>query len=560
MLFACGAFGLGAMAQVTSVAAPVDTAAQTTLGESDQDIAAEAEVPPAAAPAQSPSTVETVAPAVVVAPAMVAAPEPVGAKISCGIVNLAVTGGDAVYAAKCNEELAALMNDMGFYTIFSQSVMESALKKVGDKFPRFCDDPRCVLDLGRSLQMERMVFGTVDLINNVCGVRLSLIDIPTQHTVQSVNIEGEPGLPAAEVLKVAVLRLHGQNDEDQANKIRAYFGPHVKNQQQWLVSSMVTIGGGLAFALANNSFGGYPTVRDFSTDAGTGINPGEIMISRFGRPSALANAYVALSDDAYGVLFNPAGSAWIAGPEAAAGYQNRFANMLTDVSVAYANKATREIGFGQGFFYLGDSLMSDAVFISSVSYKVNELFSFLRPFSVGAGVRLSSHTTTNKGLDATAGQRTFGFGLDVGLIWELADNIRYGVMVRDAYGMQRVNNTVTEYSYTEVFPALLRMGGTYQVGYSTLLIAEGQIPIYPDQSWEMSGAIEQEFFRVVKGRVGLQKYIDFTSPLKLTAGLGLEIPLQAMGWRFYSIDASYEFNSSYNEFFPVWNLSMKAGF
>ena len=219
----------------------------------------------------------------------------------------------------------------------------------------------------------------------------------------------------------------------------------------------------------------------------------------------MGDGYIAASDDAYGVMYNPAGMAWVTHPKMAIGYQYRFA-MMNNFIASYAAKATREIGFGECLMYSGDvdNLQSEVHFISSYAYKFNNRFLFLRPFSLGASLKLST-ITSPKSDDATASQKTFGVGLDIGLMTELADNIRFAAVLKDAPYVGKVNNTTTGVRYLEYEPMQLQMGGTYRVSYTTFLICQGQIPVYSDQLWAFSGGVEQEFFRVFKARLGIKK-------------------------------------------------------
>ena len=126
----------------------------------------------------------------------------------------------------------------------------------------------------------------------------------------------------------------------------------------------------------------------------SGMVSSTLQVPFFGRPAGLADQYVAASDDAYGVLYNPAGMAWLAHQDMALGYQYRF-NLINNFVASYVNKATREIGFGECVLYSGDytHLQDELYFISSYAYKFNQHFLFFRPFSIGVSVKLGSMTS-----------------------------------------------------------------------------------------------------------------------------------------------------------------------
>jgi hypothetical protein len=145
--------------------------------------------------------------------------------------------------------------------------------------------------------------------------------------------------------------------------------------------------------------------------------------------------------------------------------------------------------------------------------------------------------------------------MDLGMLTEFSEQIRYGLLLRDVPVINRWKNSATGDQYNEALATTLHMGGTYQAGYSTFLICEGQIPIARDQAWKMSGGIEQEFFKVVFGRIGLQKEIQSSSSIptnwKITWGFGLKVERM-------SLDASHEYNTF--GMFDVLNISFRMGF
>ena len=102
-------------------------------------------------------------------------------------------------------------------------------------------------------------------------------------------------------------------------------------------------------------------------------------------------------------------------------------------------------------------LQDELYFISSYAYKFNQHFLFFRPFSIGVSVKLGS-ITSPKSDDATASQKTFVAGLDVGLLTEFADNIRFGLVLKDLPTVEKVNNTTTGTNYLEYEPTVVADG------------------------------------------------------------------------------------------------------
>lgn len=477
-------------------------------------------------------------------------------RVKIGILNLEQFGKASEIADKAQYDLVSLIKDVGFYECFDQAALESLLEKSGDRLPGHCRDPKCVVEAGRLCTMDRMIFGSLEWTNGQCGIKLVLIDIRTRQTIETATIEGGSGIGYQEVLKAAVAKLHGR--EIPENSFSEYYGPKVHNEKQLLITSAACLGVGLLYGGVN--YGVDQKVEkisaSYSDEPLSGIATSGVAL--FARPAALANSYVAISDDAYGVLYNPAGMSWVTGAQAVLAYQYRFG--LDNIAASYVNKATREVGFGQALLYRADreGLMTELFFVSAVAYKFNNL-PHVRPFSFGANMKITSNRVKSTS-DISSGGSSFGVGIDAGLMWELSEQIRYGLLLRDIPLLHRWKNVRTGETYFESQPTTLLMGGTFKVGYTTLLIAEGQIPLYDDQAWKMAGGLEQEFFNIFCLRMGLKREImsEYETPWYVTGGFGLKVTTNQQTGRYLSLDGSYEYNTL--QVFDVINVSMRFGF
>ncbi len=478
-------------------------------------------------------------------------------KVRIGVLPLESYTGNDDSASELTGVLIKRFDEMGFYEVLSPEKVERGLSEIQIGMPKRFKDPRLILDLGRALRLDRVVYGSVDMNSSRAGVRLALMDIVMGQTVEDVSIEGAEGVSAREVLLAAISKLHGLSCSSQ---VKAYYGPQVDNKREAGISSALVQGAGLVFGLVNYGHGGEVGTAEFSyrDDPLSGIPASADQIAMFSRPAALANAYVAASDDAYGVLYNPAGMAWVGGRDAAAAYQYRFG--LDLLAASYVNKATREIGFGQALFYSADreGALTELYFVTAAAYKFNQNY-LLRPFSLGASLKILGSSVKALSPDSPEG-RSFGAGLDLGFMWELSKKIRYGLLLRDVPVINRWKNKTTGETYYEPLASTLHMGGSFQATYSTYLIAEGQIPLYSDQPWIMSGGIEYEFYRVLMFRIGLQKEIMNAESTwwKMTGGLGFKVDTEPLVGRELQLDVSYEYNTL--SLFPVVNVSARAGF
>jgi hypothetical protein len=465
---------------------------------------------------------------------------------------------NAADASQVQEMIAQTLIDLGFYKVYKQSDLEHAFESIKQRLPAHCRDPRCVAAVGSSLGLDRMLYGGLDKNSNRYGITLSLLDVQTMQVSQHVTLETDGTVGGGDLIKAAINKLHGLSDGKENAKTHAYFGPEVHHERLLLYSSAAFVALSAVWAAANGTLKNFHNDHTIDTVSFTGASNSSLQIPLFGRPAGLAGIYVAASDDAYGVLYNPAGMAWVKNFDMAVGYQYRY-DLINNFVASYAAKATREMGFGQAVYYNADysGLQKELYFISAYAYKFNRLLPFLRPLSIGASLKVININTPRSDF-GTVSQNTLGAGLDIGLLTEFTDNIRFGMVLKDCPTYLKVskdNNATTD---IETSPALLEAGGTYQVGYSTFLACEGQIPLNPNQAWKFAGGIEQEFFQVIFARVGLKKEVSFDTPWLITAGFGAKFNTESIAGKYFVLDGSYEYNTL--GMFPVANVSFRIGF
>lgn len=472
-----------------------------------------------------------------------------------GVLSLESLTGHDDLASELTKALVSKLDELGLYTVFN---VENAFNERSIRVPSNCREPKCVHDVGKTLGFDRMIYGTVDKNGSRFGVRLTLLDVLTSSPIETINIQGDPGIGAEDVLFHAVDRLHGHEGDPEFSR---YFGPPISNLRELMWSAAAVQLTGLFYSALNYGVGsGRADGIEYVTYGKgklSGIAATADQIPMFARPAALANAYVAASDDAYGVLYNPAGLAWVAHREAAGAYQYRFG--LDLLAATYANKATRDLGFGHALLISTDrdGMMTEMHFISAAGYKFNN--TPIGPVSFGAAFKTISNTVKALSPDSPKGQ-SIGAGLDLGLMWEMSEKIRYGMLFRGVPAVNSWKNRATSEHYYEAHPATLTMGGSYRSSYSSFFIAEGQIPLYEDQPWVMAGGIEYEFFRMIAMRVGLQREIldEESNSWKITGGTGIKFNTEPVWGKSLTLDAAYEYNTLH--LFPVVNVSLKVGF
>jgi len=535
------------------------------VAEPDRAVMTPEPAPPAEAEDSEAEASEAPAPASAPARAASAADGqgPEASRVKLGVLALESATGHEEEAAAMTALMIERLEDLGLYDIYRPNDIDAALS--GTRLGKgSCRDPRCVLGIGKVLGVRRMISGTFDITGSRCAVRLVLLNVVSGKPISSVSLEGAMGVPAKEVLLAAIDRIHG--DKRELNKMSAYFGPPVDNLSEFLWTTVSVQGAGLFYSTVNYGAGGDGGSGDVQTVPGaygrneklSGIWASANQIPVFARPAALANAYTAVSDDAYGVLYNPAGMPWIGGREAVVGYQYRLG--MDIMAVSYVDKALRDLGFGQAVLLTTDrdGAMTELYFVTAAGYKINQDYLF-GPLSAGVSLKVMGSTVNKLSPDSPFGQ-SFGAGLDLGFMWELSPMIRYGLLLRDVPAFSQWKNRATGALYAEANPVTLHMGGSYAAGYNAFLTADGQIPLYDDQPWIMAGGIEYEFFRMLALRIGLQREIldVYADWWKITCGAGFKFDTGTRWGREMTLDISYEYNTL--ELFHVVNVSVKAGF
>ena len=214
-----------------------------------------------------------------------------GSRIRIGVLSLETFDKASEIVDKAQSDLIALLKEIGFYECYDQAALTEGLEKLGEKIPKHCRDPRCVLDIGATTGMDRMLFGSIEWGSSKrCGVRLTLIDVLTKQTIENVNLQGAPGVAVSDVLKSAVGKLHGKAAA--AESMESYFGPEVHHEKQMLFSTAVCLGVGLLYGLVNYGFEQDMTTvaAEYTDENLSGIPTTGVPL--FARPAALANAYV----------------------------------------------------------------------------------------------------------------------------------------------------------------------------------------------------------------------------------------------------------------------------
>ena len=486
-----------------------------------------------------------------------------------GVFNPHPNNGDSLMSIEAVRSIRDALHEIGQYDVFTQNRMENAYTTIGRNFPENCQEPRCAAVLGASLQLERMIFGDVAFNSGRYAVELQMVDVVSRKLISKGSFEGGDGVDLNDVIRTTIFRMHYIDTLSNAVELQRYFGAQVDNVRPMLISTGAYMSFAVLLALLGNERqDNWVQINEKLS----GIDPSMRTMAKSARAKAMGNCYVALAKDAYGAFYNPAGASWVSGPQASVNYQSRF-GMLNTISASFVNKATREIGWGHTLIYSGhpESFYQELYFSTLASYRFSELFGVLPPFSLGANINVSSaRTTGGSGSIYDQTGTAAGVGLDIGFLIELAHNIDFGFVLHNVPTFTFYNNTSKnpmpvseigneiysgEYRYRESSPASLSLGGSFNVSYATMLVAEGKVPLYRDQIWRFAGGIEQQIANAIRIRLGAEKevFAEYETPWHLTCGGGFRFPVKR---RNIDIDASYEFLTS-RELRHIWDISLR---
>ena len=151
-------------------------------------------------------------------------------KVSIGILYPESYGDSHKLKEQAYQEMTKCVQDVGFYVVCLQNTLEQQFNKINVEFPVHCRDPRCVIDIGSTAGMDRMLYGSIDYDDNRFGVQLTLIDVVMKQKIEAVSIEGAPGVSLSDIIRTAIARLHGNSRAD-SSKVSIYHGPKVHNEK-----------------------------------------------------------------------------------------------------------------------------------------------------------------------------------------------------------------------------------------------------------------------------------------------------------------------------------------
>jgi len=259
------------------------------------------------------------------------------------------------------------------------------------------------------------------------------------------------------------------------------------------------------------------------------------------RPVAMGGAYSGLADDINALFWNPAGLNHLKDKEASFTTANLLGIVRYNV-FAFGMPlkfGEAEQGGGIALVSSGDDALRELTLLAGYSRRVLGLDVGLnlkyRYASFGKnsldrneGVVFSDAEFADGQLNQVHGSAN-GFGLDIGILYQLNEKIRCGLMVRDLFSPVSWNSAVdnpaakSKGKYTENVPTEIVIGTSYKVFEELLVTADYQPSLSKDVSNMIRGGAELILFKHLFVRAGLQDIVNDQPDEKYVFGLGLQI-------------------------------------
>lgn len=466
----------------------------------------------------------------------------VESRIRLAALNFTALNIDEIKVSALSDTVRKLYSDVGLYKVQTREEMNDILKALNKKMPQKCDDELSILKIGKLLNVSKSIGGEISKDGDNYAVKMIVMD------VNSNKAEGRVWLASKckpdeinKLIQAVIIKLHKQKQESLSIKIRDYKGPEFSKRNMWVITAGATLISGIAYAMIdggltgrdNNSAEYISGIKQEDDISLSGI-PGAFIDLGYGaRAHAMGRAYVAVSNDVSGILWNPAGLAKIKKSELTASYLKTIYN-VPYLNAGYVGRFSRTGSYGAMLLSSGDNVYGENEFISSCAKLFDDVNPNLRPFSCGMNLKLRTSSTGSEGTGlGRITANSFGIGIDAGLQFELSDNIDMGFVAKDIFSAQRWHNTYLNSNYSEDVPTILVLGGAFEASPSLLLTMDGYIPAYSDQAYKIGMGIEKVIFDILALRAGIFQNLDFMENRRITCGLGLI-------FNNFGCDASYE--------------------
>ena len=260
--------------------------------------------------------------------------------------------------------------------------------------------------------------------------------------------------------------------------------------------------------------------------------PGMFLNIGFGaRARSMGGAFSALSDDAYAVIWNPAGLTQLQYREASF-FSTRLLQLIPYHMAVYAHHPHRSRwAHSEAVIVSGDDALREMTLLTGGGYR-------LRPgLRIGASLKLKNATFGNnsEGGEGRVTGSAIGAGLDLGVLIEPARRVALALVLRDLFDAVSWSSSALG-TYTQGNPVQLIAGALVRPWSRTAVAVDLEKSVHRDTDDHVRFGVERGLFGFFSLRGGLSQRLEPAAPLEAHFGCGAALLLQNLQMR---IDLAY---------------------
>jgi hypothetical protein len=267
------------------------------------------------------------------------------------------------------------------------------------------------------------------------------------------------------------------------------------------------------------------------------------------RPMGMGGAFVALADDANAVLWNPAGLVLLNRTQLTGMYARQM-GLVPYGFVGFAQPVSPRSSLGAGAISAGDAALREMTALLSVAHRLTPGLSL----GLSAKARMATYGNNPGGAwdpDGAGNRqvtgRALGFGIDLGLLYELTDQTSLGLMWRDILApvdWSASNEAGTAQGGGEGVPMALVMGTAHRWSEDVTMSLSLDRSLHSDGADRLALGYENRLWNLLILRAGYGQEITADPDRLYSLGLGLEHDLSAT-WNL-AFDFAYLFHDLAN--------------
>jgi len=234
---------------------------------------------------------------------------------------------------------------------------------------------------------------------------------------------------------------------------------------------------------------------------------------------AMGGACTALSDDAFGGLWNPAGLSRLTGPAAGFYYMKQF-GLVPYLAATYVHPLqSADWTHGEALLVSGDDALRETILAFSLAKRMDR---YLEHATLGATLRYKNAAFGNNsdGGDGQIRGNAVGFSLDVGMQYRCQDRIVFGLICENVFDFVSWNSS-GKGTYRQSSPFGLVAGIAFIQPGNWILSTDLQKSLYRDTEDHVRIGVEKTLFSMLSLRGGLHSPLSTAADLDYHCGLGI---------------------------------------